>query len=74
VVGAKSICDRGIMIRDPNLELLFRPTSIAIMEALEDPKRVACLPLKYTPDHIGVEEYPITKLSDFHKFNRRATL
>jgi hypothetical protein len=43
MVGAKSICDRGIM-----------------MEALEGSKRVACLPLKYTPDPIGVEKYPIT--------------
>ena len=35
----------------PNLEPLFRPKSIAIIGATEDPKRVAGLPLKYALDH-----------------------
>ncbi len=34
-----------------NLEPLFRPKSIAIIGATEDPKRVAGLPLKYAIDH-----------------------
>ena len=35
----------------PNLEPLFRPRSIAIIGATEDPRRVAGLPLKYALDH-----------------------
>lgn len=35
----------------PNLEQLFRPKSIAIIGATEDPGRVAGLPLKYALDH-----------------------
>ena len=38
-------------IEYPNLEPLFRPKSIAIIGATEDPGRVAGLPLKYALDH-----------------------
>lgn len=38
-------------IEYPNLEPLFRPRSIAIIGATEDPQRVAGLPLKYALDH-----------------------
>ena len=38
-------------IQYPNLEALFRPQSIAIVGATEDPARVAGLPLKYAVDH-----------------------
>ncbi|MFC1814853.1 acetate--CoA ligase family protein [Thermodesulfobacteriota bacterium] len=38
-------------IEYPNLEPLFRPKSIAIIGATEDPMRVAGLPLKYAIDH-----------------------
>ena len=38
-------------IEYPNLEPLFRPRSIAIIGATEDPNRVAGLPLKYALDH-----------------------
>jgi acyl-CoA synthetase (NDP forming) len=38
-------------IEYPNLEPLFRPKSIAIIGATEDPNRVAGLPLKYALDH-----------------------
>ena len=38
-------------IEYPNLEALFRPKSIAIVGATEDPGRVAGLPLKYALDH-----------------------
>ncbi|MFB3886805.1 MAG: acetate--CoA ligase family protein [Thermodesulfobacteriota bacterium] len=37
--------------KSSNLEPLFRPKSIAIIGATEDPKRVAGLPLKYAIDH-----------------------
>ena len=38
-------------VEHSNLEPLFRPKSIAIIGATEDPKRVAGLPLKYALDH-----------------------
>ena len=41
----------GKQIEYPNLEPLFRPRSIAIIGATEDPRRVAGLPLKYALDH-----------------------
>jgi hypothetical protein len=42
MVGAKSICDRGIMIKDPNLEPLFRPTSIAMKLLRVQKEWLAC--------------------------------
>ena len=41
----------GKHIEYPNLEPLFRPKSICIIGATEDPGRVAGLPLKYALDH-----------------------
>jgi acyl-CoA synthetase (NDP forming) len=41
----------AVHIEYPNLEPLFRPRSIAIIGATEDPARVAGLPLKYALDH-----------------------
>lgn len=38
-------------IEYPNLEPLFRPKSIAIIGATEDPRRVAGLPLKFAIEH-----------------------
>jgi acetate---CoA ligase (ADP-forming) len=38
-------------IKYPDLECLFRPKSIAIVGATEDPRRVAGLPLKFALDH-----------------------
>lgn len=40
-----------MIVEHPNLEPLFRPKSIAIIGATEDPRRVAGLPLKYALDH-----------------------
>jgi acetyltransferase len=53
-VGLKKIQwgERSVKpIEYPNLEPLFRPKSIAIIGATEDPKRIAGLPLKYALDH-----------------------
>ena len=38
-------------IEYPNLEPLFRPKSIAVIGATEDPRRVAGLPLKFAVEH-----------------------
>ncbi len=38
-------------IEYPNLEPLFRPKSIAVIGATEDPRRVAGLPLKFAIEH-----------------------
>src|SRR4030042_379074 len=38
-------------IKQSDLEPLFRPRSIAVIGATEDPKRIAGLPLKYALDH-----------------------
>lgn len=52
-------------IEYPDLEVLFRPKSIAIVGATEDPGRVAGLPLKYALDH-GYQGrlYPVNRSRD----------